>query len=301
MSIIKKWKVKGIVSSLPRSGRPRKITTRGARKIVRQVSIDSKSNLKDVQNDLKNAGSDVHLSTIRRALNRAGLHGRIARRKPLLSKAHQKARLNFAKKFLEMPIDYWNNIIWSDETKVELFGRNQQRYVWRKENTAYNVKNTVPTVKHGGGSIMVWGCFSINGTGRLTIIDGRMDSVKYQSILKENLVPSANQLGHGRRYTFQQDNDPKHTSKSTKAWLKNNKVKVLEWPSQSPDLNPIEHLWHDLKIAVHKRKPSNLIELKQYCQEEWLKIPVDRCRSLVRCYRKRLLAVIKVKGASTKY
>lgn len=285
MSIIHKWKESGTTSVLPRSGRPRKISTRAVKKIVRQVSIEPKLNLKDIQTDLKNAGTDVHLSTIRTTMNNNGLHGRVAVKKPYLSKKHQKSRLDFAKKYLEKPFDYWSNIIWSDETKIELFGHNQQRYIWRKKNTAHVVKNTVPTVKHGGGSIMIWGCFNLKGTGKMTTIEGRMDSVKYQSILKENLVSSANQLGLGRRFIFQQDNDPKHTSKSTKEWFTKQKVQVLEWPSQSPDLNPIEHLWHDLKIAVHKRKPSNLNELQQYCKEEWTKIPVERCRSLIEGYR----------------
>ncbi|KAK3507430.1 hypothetical protein QTP70_020631 [Hemibagrus guttatus] len=69
-------------------------------------------------------------------------------------------------------------------------------------------------------------------------------------------------------WILQQDNDPKHTSKSTSEWLKKNKMKTLEWPSQSPDLNPIEVLWHDLKKVVHARKPSNVAELQQFCKDE---------------------------------
>ncbi|KAF7643331.1 hypothetical protein LDENG_00241500 [Lucifuga dentata] len=71
---------------------------------------------------------------------------------------------------------------------------------------------------------------------------------------------------------MQQDNDPKHTSRSNSEWLKKTKMKVLEWPSQSPDINPIEMLWHDLKQAIHARKSSSVAELKQFCKEEWAKI-----------------------------
>uniref|UniRef100_A0A8C4STQ9 Tc1-like transposase DDE domain-containing protein n=1 Tax=Erpetoichthys calabaricus TaxID=27687 RepID=A0A8C4STQ9_ERPCA len=120
-------------------------------------------------------------------------------------------------------------------------------------------------------------------------------------ILDENLLQSALDLRLGRRFIFQQDNDPKHTAKISKEWLQDNSVNVLEWPSQSPDLNPIEHLWRDLKMAVHRRFPSNLMELERCCKEEWAKLAKDRCAKLVASYSKRLEAGIAAKGALTKY
>uniref|UniRef100_A0A8C6TWK4 Tc1-like transposase DDE domain-containing protein n=1 Tax=Neogobius melanostomus TaxID=47308 RepID=A0A8C6TWK4_9GOBI len=150
--------------------------------------------------------------------------------------------------------NHGGKVMWSDETKMERFGHNSTKRVWRKKNDEYHPKNTIPTVKHGGGSIMLWGCFSAHGTGRLHCIKERMTGAI--DILEENLLDSARELRLGRRFAFQQDNDPKHKAKSTMEWLKKKKKKhinVFEWPSQNPDLNPIENLWKDLKIAIHKR------------------------------------------------
>ncbi|CAB1414308.1 unnamed protein product [Pleuronectes platessa] len=94
-------------------------------------------------------------------------------------------------------------------------------------------------------------------------------------------MQSAKDLRLGRRFIFQQDNDPKHTARATKEWFGLKNVNVLKWPSQSPDLNQIENLWQDLKIAVHRRSPSNLTELHLFCQEEWTNLSISRCAKLV--------------------
>jgi hypothetical protein len=148
---------------------------------------------------------------------------------------------------------------------------------------------------------MMWGCFSSARTGKLVRIEGMMDGAKYKDILEGNLFQSSRDLRLGRRFNFQQDNDPKHTAKATLEWFTGKHLNVLEWPSQSPDLKPIENLWCDLKIAVHQWNPSNLRELEQFCHEEWAKLPVERCAKLIETYAKRLAALITAKGGSTKY
>ncbi len=119
--------------------------------------------------------------------------------------------------------------------------------------------------------------------------------------VSRDLLPSVRALKMGHGWVFQHDNDPKHTARATKEWLRKKHFKVLEWPSQSPDLNPIENLWRELKLHVAQRQPQNLKDLEKTCMEEWAKIPAAVCANLVKNYRKRLASVIVNKGFCTKY
>ena len=114
-------------------------------------------------------------------------------------------------------------------------------------------------------------------------------------ILKQSMIPSLHKLGS--RAVFQHDNNPKHTSKTTTALLKKLRVNVMDWPSLSPDLNPIKYLWGILKWRVEERKVH---QLHHVVMEEWKRIPVTTCEAL-NSMPKRVKAVMEKNGGQTKF
>lgn len=254
--------------------------------------------------------SKASVRTIRNRLIEFGLHARSPRKKPLLNRTNINARLAWAKKYQAWTIDQWKRVLWSDESGFQLFNSGR-RYCRRRENEDLGPNKTVKTVKHGGGKIMVWGCFHYNGVGVLKTIEGKMDAEKYKQILIHQAMPNIKALIEGETdyvaWVFQHDNDPKHKAHIVTDYLENKQeelgMKVLDWPSQSPDLNPIEHIWGYIKRKLKERvvKPQNLDQLYGHIQEEWGQIPQRVLNNLVESIPRRIQAVIKAKGHSTKY
>ncbi len=106
-------------------------------------------------------GEPVSAQSIRRTLHHIGLHDCRPRRKPLLKMMHKKL---FAEDKQTKDLDYWNHVLWSDETKINLFGSDGAKRVWRQPGEEYKDKCVLATVKHGGGSVMVWGCWHWGAT-----------------------------------------------------------------------------------------------------------------------------------------
>ncbi|GFT47542.1 transposable element Tc1 transposase [Trichonephila clavipes] len=117
-------------------------------------------------------GRSVSAEMVRRVLKKAGYNGIVARKKPLIGKRNRVKRLKSAKEHILRPQQFWNEVIFSDESKFNIFGSDGRRMVWRKPNTSHHhPKHTIPTVKHEGGSVMVLGCMAASMVGKLVFID----------------------------------------------------------------------------------------------------------------------------------
>lgn len=246
-------------------------------------------------------GKSATSKTVSNIIHRHGLKGYFAVKKPFISKKNRLKRLKFARLHVNKPDSFWRTILWSDEPKYNIFGSDRHRRVWRKPKEALKTKNLNPTVKHGGGSLLIWGCMSYNGLGNLEFIDGIMTKEVYLGILQRNIKSSASKLGLRRQFIFQDDNDPKHKAKLVQEFLKNMKINRLEWPAQSPDLNRIEHLWDVVEREIRKFPISNKNQLKTRITEAWGIISENVTNNLVDSMPRRCQAVIAAKGGPTKY
>jgi hypothetical protein len=202
-------------------------------------------------------------------------------------------RLKFARYHENWTVEDWKRVLWSDETKINRIGSDGRSYVWKKKGEPLSDRTTTPTVKHGGGNnLMVWGCMGWNGVGVLTEVQGIMDAIQYCDILDGGVEESFEKLEMEEdERIFQQDNDPKHTSKRATKWFEDH------------DISPIEHLWVDLKKRLNEYPvpPKGVHELWDRVVEEWNKIPPEVCQNLIESMPRRIQAVIKAKGGHTKY
>ena len=201
-------------------------------------------------------------------------------------------------------LEDWKQVIWSDETKINHIGSDEKRWAWKKAREDLSDRLIQETVKFGGGFLMMWGCMRWEGVGMACKIDGRMDTDLYLQIMEDELQQTLEYFGKTPDdIVFQQDNDFKYTSKRAKKWFAKHGFEVMVWPAQSPDLNPIEHLWFLLKrrLAEYPESAKGITELWKRVQVEWEKIEVAKCQRLIKSMPRRVQEVIKAKGGYTFY
>lgn len=246
-------------------------------------------------------GKVVHPETIKRSLRFAGYQGRVPRKKLFISSENQRKRLQFANEYIKKDLNFWKTVLFTDESKFNIFGCDGRGKIWRKRNEEMKMVNLVPTVKHRGGHVIVWGSMATSELGKIVFIEGNMDRVQYLNILRANLQSSVDSLQLGNNGTFQQDNDPKHTALIVKTWLIYYVPHQLHSFPQSPDINPIEHIWDEMERRIRKFHITDRNSLKDALERAWNEITPEITENLVSSMPKRLQAVIDSKGGPTKY
>jgi transposase len=299
---LKRYNETGTIDRKAGSGRPKLLSEKDRRLILKKVDEEPKISAAKLANIVSEATGKMPCpQTMRNLLNEEGFHGSPARKVPLLSKKNVLDRFRITSIWSLKTLSFWDRIMFSDETKFNLISSDGRVMAWKKQGESLKIKNCVQTVKHGGISVMAWGCMSSRGVGRLVFINGKMDSLLYRRILSENLELSRQEMGLPADFIYQQDNDPKHMAAKTRDFFAENSIQLLEWPSQSPDLNPIEHLWAFIKTKLRLTPMKNRSELEKKIQEIWNGITPEFCKKLVYSMPKRIEEVQRNKGWHTGY
>jgi transposase len=291
------------IDDLPRCHKKRVTSRQDDSIIVRKSLKNRRLSSKDISADMAEAGVKVSARTVRRRLCSAGLKARIPRKKPFLNTAQRMKRVKWCKDHQYWTEDDWGKVLFSDESRISIFGSDGVCYVRRRVHEEYLPECMLPTMKHPV-AVMIWACMGANGVGRVQVMKGIVNARVYiDEILSRKVRQSAiDVFGQGQDFIFQQDGAPCHTAKVCKDWFKENGVKLLEWPGNSPDLNPIENLWARLKKLVSQRRPSNKQELIEAIIHCWNHvITVEELQQLVNSMPRRCKAVIAAKGYPTKY
>jgi transposase len=300
--VIKRYKLLSSTENHPRSGRPKKMTERDHRHLVSNVMKNRHATLQDITNNMP---SNVSQRTIQRVLHEHNINSRIAAKKPFIKNINQVKRLAFAQKHQNLTVDDWKNILWTDESSFEIGKNSRQVHVWRKPSERFDSSCLTPSFKSGRQTVMVWGCFMWGKRGPLVIMPkGSINGAKYVEVMEEAMLDFWMEQSEERGYiVLQEDNAPIHTCKQAKEWRKSRDIISLTWPPNSPDLNPIEHVWYLIKGVIQKMnsRPMTLPSLKDAIKKAWDECDQLIMNRLVESMPDRIAAVIKAQGGNTKY
>jgi transposase len=283
------------------SGRPATLPSHALKVLERYVKKYPRSSARIIKQEVPEmAGLTVryinHL-----IFKRLKIPSRIAAQKPLLTKKMKERRLAFAKKYRQWTEEDWAKVMFSDESTFRCLRATRSRVRRPTGSDRFDSRYTVKTVKHPD-SVMVWGCFAGNG-GREGLYflpkNETMNSVKYLQVLKDHLLSGMERFGCSH---FLQDGAPCHASKMIKSFLNEQPFEVMDWPGNSPDLNPIENCWNQMKNKLKEVDTSSLPKLKDALLKLWTQdLSYEYLASLSASMPSRIAAVIKNGGDMTKY
>jgi transposase len=288
-----------------RSGRPKLVSYRMMERLRLFISRNPFKTAREVKQEL--LGFDnISVRRIQELLQKnLKMPAKSAAKKPLLTAKMTKKRLAFCRKYLKWTPKQWENVMFSDESTFRLVNSRASIVRRPKGISRYKQRYTIPTVKHSA-SVMVWGCFSgKKGRGGLYFLPKNctMNGPRYKTVLEDHLLPFMRI--HGAQF-FLQDGAPCHTSKVVMNRLKEMKAEfsVLDWPGNSPDLNPIENCWSYMKLKLKAARfdTTSLPKLIHAIKKMWVEdMPSSYFLNLAHSMPRRLKAVIDNKGQMTKY
>lgn len=298
---IRKAKTQKCLRNVKGRGRKRTTTPKEDRRMTTLVQKNPLNTVKSVQSDINSVRKNkISIITVKRRLREANVKAFVVQKKPFINQNNKKNRLNFASTYLAKPVEFWRKVLWTDESCFSLDGSYGKRYFYSTPQQRKFRNITMPTRHSGGGKVMVWGCFSYNGVGDLTMLPGKVTSSTYLEILNEYAMVSGCKL-IGTDFVLQQDNAPIHKSKMITKFLKDLDQETIDWPSQSPDLNPIENLWHYIKQKITTTIGRTPNETFDEIKRIWDEIPKQILENLVQSMPHRLQEVVDNNGGNTSY
>jgi transposase len=286
-------------------GRPPKLSPANVRYAVRVVTHNNTVSATQATQQLCNlTGQSIHPTTVRRALRKAGLKAVKKPKKPKINYAQRQVRKAFAIAHQHWTVEDWKRVLWSDETKINRLGSDGIKWAWARQGEPLSDRLIRETLNFGGGSLMFWGCMGWHGTGLGCKLEGTMTKLVYLEILRDELMGTLEHFGcEPEDVIFQQDNASSHTAKVCQEWFKAHGFELLEWPAYSPDLNPIENLWSELKrrLGGYENPPLGVLELWERVQEQWNGIGPEYCQKLIESMPGRMSEVLRNNGGPIDY
>lgn len=292
------------VQQRPRSGRPRCTTARQDRYICNLARRRRFVSAPVLNTEFHQAANRrISTQTVRNRLHASNLRARRPAVRPILTRVHRQARQQWAAQHTNWQLRHWRSVLFTDESRFCVDFHDGRRRVWRSEGERYADCCIAQHDRFGGGSVMVWAGISIDYHTDLYVIDnGSLTAVRYRDEILHPIVrPIAGAVGQD--FLLMDDNARPHRAHVVNDYLQRETIVRMDWPSRSPDLNPIEHAWDILqrRVSARNNPPQNRQELTRALQEEWQRIPQIGHRRLIRSMRRRCQAVMRVNGGHTPY
>ena len=294
--LIKKYAAAGTVGDLPKK-RAKILKEEHLQFINESMEKNDELTSKDLTNELLKEWPDLSVSvrTVRRSRWNLGWRATRPNYCQLVREANKKKRLDWCKDRLSEN-EQFGNVIFTDECSVQLDSHG--RLCFRKKNEPRKLK---PKPKHPV-KVHIWGGISKKGATQLVIFQGTLKATHFCTIIEHGLLPFIRQHFTDGDYRFQQDNDPKHTSRLAQSFLEDHDVNWWRTPAESPDLNPIENVWGSLKYFLRTHyKPTNLETLVEGIIEFWKTLTPTVCTKYISHLHKVMPKVVAVNGEASGY